>query len=611
MKKIAKLISALLVVTILLSACNFTTAKATRLEITNDDYLTINVGEILLLEVDTDFMGELTWFSDEQNFATVDGNGIVTGVAEGTALITVSGGGLVDIVTVKVTGSKTELTLTSPAETLEIGQTVTLSATVMPGELANQIELRVADGSEFVTLDGYELTGVKQGKAVIVAQVDGVVASTTVEVVPSRSVSEIHLSASSQTEKVGQSVELTVEGVPSDLLPSVKFVVSEGIATVTGNSLTSTVVGSVSVYATYGNIQSNVVTLEFEQGDIVPQSITISIGDADLFVGDKTTLSYTAIPSGSASTIDYYVTEGQNCVSIVGNRLEAVAVGTVTIYGEFCGVKSNYLTIIVRADIDPYVGMSETTFYKNYKPATSYKDSYYRTLHNFMSGSLATQPKIPTTSSVQPSYGGKLLKNTANIYGDNGNSYTVLDYNGNQSFTVFKGGAYVTLDEVAAYVKAFGNIPANYDSDKNNKSSSNDPWGKYLRLNHSRFYNDVNQYPREPLLPQNGAKSYFEMDIGIANYNNGNTIKRLTARIVYARFAGSSLIGNANERYVFYTYNHYEDFQEYLNYQGGWGKRFGFESNNYITPSQYVEVNLYDFTLGTSQSQINSYFQGR
>ena len=610
MKKFAKLISALLVVTILLSACNFTTAKATRLEITNDDYLTINVGEILLLEVDTDFMGELTWFSDEQNFATVDNNGIVTGVAEGTALITVSGGGLVDIVTVKVTSSKTELTLTSPA-TVEIGQTVTLLATVMPSELANQIELRVADGSEFVTLDGYELTGVKQGKAVIVAQVDGVVASTTVEVVPSRSVSEIHLSASSQTAKVGQSVELTAEGVPSDLLPSVKFVVSEGIATVTGNRLTSTVVGSVSVYATYGNVQSNVVTVEFEQADVVPQSITISIGDADLFVGDKTTLSYTAIPSGSAPTIDYYVTEGQNCVSIVGNRLEAVAVGTVTLYGEFCGVKSNYLTITVSADVDPYVGMSETTFYKNYKPATSYKDSYYRTLHNFMSGSLATQPKVPTTSSVQPSYGGKLLKNTANIYGDNGNSYTVLDYNGNQSFTVFKGGAYVTLDEVAAYVKAFGNIPANYDSDTDNKNASSDPWGKYLRLNHARFYNNVNKYPNEPLLPQNGTKYYFEIDIGLSGYNNGNKITRGTARIVYARFAGSSLISNANERYVFYTYNHYEDFQEYLNYQGGWGKRFGYESNNYTTPSQYVEVNLYDFTLGTSQSQINSYFQGR
>ena len=26
---------------------------------------------------------------------------------------------------------------------------------------------------------------------------------------------------------------------------------------------------------------------------------------------------------------------------------------------------------------------------------------------------------------------------------------------------------------------------------------------------------------------------------------------------------------------MFYTYNHYNDFQEYLNYEGGWGEMFG------------------------------------
>ena len=64
----------------------------------------------------------------------------------------------------------------------------------------------------------------------------------------------------------------------------------------------------------------------------------------------------------------------------------------------------------------------------------------------------------------------------------------------------------------------------------------------------------------------------------------------------------------ASERYVFYTYNHYEDFQEYLNYKGGWGKRFGYETSNYTSPTDYVQVNLYDFTNGTSPSAINAWF---
>ena len=33
-----------------------------------------------------------------------------------------------------------------------------------------------------------------------------------------------------------------------------------------------------------------------------------------------------------------------------------------------------------------------------------------------------------------------------------------------------------------------------------------------------------------------------------------------------------------NERHVFYTYNHYNDFEEYLNYEGGFTSRFGNES---------------------------------
>ena len=51
------------------------------------------------------------------------------------------------------------------------------------------------------------------------------------------------------------------------------------------------------------------------------------------------------------------------------------------------------------------------------------------------------------------------------------------------------------------------------------------------------------------------------------------------------------------EFHVFYTYNHYNDFQEYLTYVGGWGEMFGnitgggaisdvFDYN----PTDYVEV---------------------
>ena len=58
---------------------------------------------------------------------------------------------------------------------------------------------------------------------------------------------------------------------------------------------------------------------------------------------------------------------------------------------------------------------------------------------------------------------------------------------------------------------------------------------------------------------------------------------------------GESKIDNLNG-YLFYTYNHYNDFQEYLNYYGGWGTVFGnttgggtFDSEYNYNPTPYPE----------------------
>ena len=83
-----------------------------------------------------------------------------------------------------------------------------------------------------------------------------------------------------------------------------------------------------------------------------------------------------------------------------------------------------------------------------------------------------------------------------------------------------------------------------------------------------------------------------------ALYNNGYSITRGAARIVYSCYdRNNNRIIDLDERYVFYTYNHYNDFQEYLNYYGGWGEMFGnitgggtISSKYDYNPTDYVEV---------------------
>ncbi len=266
---------------------------------------------------------------------------------------------------------------------------------------------------------------------------------------------------------------------------------------------------------------------------------------------------------------------------------------------------------------DPYVNVSASEFYADYSPAVCYMDAYWRSRHNFMSGTIDEQDQAPTISKYQPKQGNLYVRNTTCLFADNGNTYIVLDAYGNEAFRVYRGGAYIMLEEVAAYVFAFGTVPANHSTSKNTEPTES-VWGIYLRVNNTKFSGDTDKYPYEPVLPNisgcGGSFQYYEMDIGTTGtdcdpkydavvYNDGYTITRGAARIVYAQYdRNGNRTLEPNERYLFYTYNHYNDFQEYLNYEGGWGEMFGnitgggtISSKYDYNPTPYVSTARADF----------------
>lgn len=271
-------------------------------------------------------------------------------------------------------------------------------------------------------------------------------------------------------------------------------------------------------------------------------------------------------------------------------------------------------------ETDPYENVDKTEFYNNYSPAVSASDAYYRTQHGLMSGDLSDQSPEPEVAEYRPQIDGKYVRNTSAQYSSDGTTYYVLDSNGNLVNKIYKDGAYITLEEVSAYVMAFGDVPANYEEGKK-VSPKKSIWGEYLRLNHSAFSGSTYSYPYEPELPNisgcGGTYQYYELDIGTTGvasayqkaqeYNNGSYITRGSARIVYARYdRNNNGILEVNEKYVFYTYNHYNDFTEYLNYSGGWGETFGnvtgggtHDSKTDYNPTPYVETLRDDFSAPT------------
>lgn len=255
---------------------------------------------------------------------------------------------------------------------------------------------------------------------------------------------------------------------------------------------------------------------------------------------------------------------------------------------------------------DPYTNVNKTEFYKNYERATSYEDAYYRTKHYLMSGDITDQYYLPNDGKIMEGEQAVRLTDATYVLDSDGNylAYIPNVING-EDYILFYGAAYTTLNDVAAYLLAFGEAPAN-QLPKKSTSQAVSLWGKYGRVNDSRFSGDTSKYPYEPELPNIKRVTYHEIDVGTTGgyttknsvgynktqvpYNNGNSITRGAARIVYV---ADTSVKNIDERYVFYTYTHYNDFQEYLNYHDGWGVRFGNESagNEYCSgTSDYYEL---------------------
>ncbi len=271
-------------------------------------------------------------------------------------------------------------------------------------------------------------------------------------------------------------------------------------------------------------------------------------------------------------------------------------------------------------------------FYGDSDPADSYEEAIERSRNYQLSGATEVPDQAPTLSLYMPMSGDKYIRNNEPYYADT-NTYVVVDALGREIFRVYRGGGYITLEEVAAHLYAFGELPANYTSKKVTSVSGN-PWGEHLRGNHSKFSGNTSKYPYEPALPRisgcGGDLTYYEVDIGTtgtdcdpsytaAIYNDGTRITRGAARIVYTVYdANQNKIIEPNEKYLFYTYNHYNDFQEYLNYFGGWGEMFGnitgggkISSKTDCNPTPYVPIVMGSLkvtkTLSDAQTERPAY----
>ncbi len=224
---------------------------------------------------------DVTWSTSNEGIASVDASGTVTGITPGYAIVTATCGTVSASCTVTVVPVTAEsITLSAESARINVGETTTLSATVLPDNTADKTVVWSSADPAIASVDASgTVTGMTTGVAVITATCGSVSATCTVTVTPAPAES-ITVSPESAELKVGETVSLTTAILPeiaalnpvtwSSSDPSIATVEADG--TVTGVAL-----GMAVITATCDDVSAtcNVTVVRTPVESITPTNATL------------------------------------------------------------------------------------------------------------------------------------------------------------------------------------------------------------------------------------------------------------------------------------------------------------------------------------------------
>ena len=192
---------------------------------------------------------QVTWASANEQIATVDENGVLTGLKRGTARITATaadGSKVRANISVQVTQSAEEITLDKPELTIDIGRNAVVKATVLPKDTNNKKVVWSSSDESIATVD-------KQGRIKALALGDCEITCTSEEIGTVQAKAVVHVQQ--PVKKVtfdpapavynGETAQLTWTIEPENATnPKVTFASSnEKILTVDENGVVTGVAG--------------------------------------------------------------------------------------------------------------------------------------------------------------------------------------------------------------------------------------------------------------------------------------------------------------------------------------------------------------------------------
>ncbi len=303
----------------------------------------------------------VTWSSSNGAVATVDDNGKLTAVAEGTATITAKAGDkeATCVVTVeKKIISVTGVTLSQTEATLTEGESLTLTATIAPDNATDKTVAWSSSNAAVATVDNNGVvTAVAEGTATITAKAGDKEATCVVTVEKKIiSVTGITLNRTEATLTEGESLTLTATVAPDNATDKTVAWSSSNaaVATVDNNGVVTAVAeGTATITAKAGDKEATCV-VTVEKKIISVTGITLNQNEATLIEGESLTLTATVAPDNATDKTVAWSSSNAAVATVEDGVVTAVAAGTATIIAK-AGDKSAACVVTVEKKAEEIV----------------------------------------------------------------------------------------------------------------------------------------------------------------------------------------------------------------------------------------------------------------
>ena len=303
----------------------------------------------------------VTWSTSNAAVATVDADGKVTALTEGTAVITAKAGGKEATCAVTVSNKVvpvTDITLSTSTLSLMKGESATLTATVTPADATDKTVSWTSSDEAVATVDANgKVTAVGGGSAVITAHAGSKSATCSVQV--TSLVTGISLNKTELNLAKGASETLTATITPADATEkTVTWTTSNAaVATVDANGkVTATGVGTATITAKAGDQEATCavkVTIPVSSIILNKESLTLMEGESEI-------LTATVTPADATDKTVTWTSSNPAVASVEGGVVKALQEGTAVITAK-AGDKSATCSVTVDKKVIP---VSEITLDK-------------------------------------------------------------------------------------------------------------------------------------------------------------------------------------------------------------------------------------------------------